>query len=133
MAFFMAHAFQGSGPEDWCAWCQICGGPMGWYEADACHKIDASLSGPEDPTNYLIGHGMRCGAANCNIWMEEALAIKLEARASEINAKTGGQVKWKLETGNHLLDFLRRRGASWASVLPLSWPIMFTAGETSSS
>jgi hypothetical protein len=115
--FFAVFSFQGVGPDDWCAICQICGGPMGYYQADACHKLDASLQGPEEPENYLIGHGMRCGPANCNSWMEESLEIKLEARASEVNSKIGGQVQWTQKWAEHLIGFLERRGAPWARLL----------------
>lgn len=95
------------------AYCQLCRGIMRWDQADACHKLDASLCGPETPENYLIGHGIRSGPGNCNDFMEQGLEIKQAARAATVNAKTGGYVKWPEHLEVKLREFQRKHGVSW--------------------
>lgn len=71
------------------AYCQICGEPLRWDQADACHKLDASLGGKEIPENLLIGCGLRKGPGNCNSWMDTRIQAKQEIRASPANSANG--------------------------------------------
>lgn len=119
--FFERFAFQGCDKSDWCAYCQICGGPMGWYESNVCHKLDASLCGLEEPENYLIGHQLCNGATDLQIEM------KREMRASEVNAKTGGQVTWTIKAAESLTEYLRKSGAQWVIHPSSAWQIKSTS------
>lgn len=89
--------------------CQICGENLREYEADACHKLDASLGGSEEAENILIAHGLRSGPYDCNSFMEQSIKIKEEARKSNVDCETGGMVEWSQEVKQKLKDWRARR------------------------
>lgn len=95
--------------ENGIAECQICAETLRDHEADACHKIDASLGGSEDAENILVAHGLRSGPYNCNEFMEQSIKIKQEAQQSQVDCETGGVVQWSQEIKEKLTEWRLKR------------------------